>query len=485
MSRCLEKSGWSACDLTKKFSKILTGNFNGSRPLSVNFTMAFQAFPVDLPKFNKYSYHVMDRCEENLLPRQFDALTTLKSWFSKEGNPGKALVSMPTGSGKTGVICCLPYFLGSIGLKPSQDHPKSLPYGDPVHNFDKPVLVIAPNNEIAGQLAGQIDVLPNEQHENFLLGRGIVPTVPNINVQKQVLPGVQNIEGTEELTYPQTLQGKDVVIANVQKFLSKKASEDSRWWVEKLPDDFFRLVVVDEAHHVPAPTWRKIVDKFRGHALVVFFTATPFRSDKKRLIEDPCCHFHLTLEEARTERIIRRTNWVPVDTQDNSDEKIFEVVLTRVKEIQERKDRENPLPNAPHMAIAITKDIELAKIAVEKWNTRWGNDSAFAYHSKLASDEQRRLMRRIRCNDVKLVVVVAKLLEGFDHPPISIAAILTNIKSPLKFVQFVGRAQRIVRSPEGQESSICADIVSHIRYQQKENYDKFDEEKFYVKPNSN
>ena len=31
--------------------------------------------------------------------------------------PLHAGVSMPTGSGKTGIVCCLPYYLGSIGLE--------------------------------------------------------------------------------------------------------------------------------------------------------------------------------------------------------------------------------------------------------------------------------------------------------------------------------------------------------------------------------
>ena len=435
--------------------------------------MAF-TIPILQPKFNRCSLFVVDNCGGKLLDHQLEALTNLKGWF-ETGNPGIALVSMPTGSGKTGVICCLPYFLGSIGMQPSQDR-NNFPTGNPVHRFDKPVLVIAPNNDIAGQLEGQILVAANEQHENFLLRRKIIsPEFPE-ELRNQVLPDGVNIEGTEKLTYPLLLRGKDVVISNVQKFISKKASEDSRWWVEDLPDDLFSLVVVDEAHHVPAPTWRRIITKFRGHALVVFFTATPFRSDGQPLTEGPFCRVDMSLEEARRRGIIRRTNWVPVVTQHIDEQQIFPVVLERVKEIQERKDRENPLPNnAPHMAIAITKDIDLAKIAVEAWNTRWGNDSAFAYHSKLASGEQRRLMRRIRRNDVKLVVVVAKLLEGFDHPPISIAAILTRIGSPVKFVQFVGRAQRIVRSPN-LERAVYADIVSHSHYQQEENYRMFNNE---------
>lgn len=73
-------------------------------------------------------------------------------------------------------------------------------------------------------------------------------------------------------------------------------------------------------------------------------------------------------------------------------------------------------------------------------------------------------------------MVVEMLLEGFDHPPISIAAILTKIVSKLKFAQFVGRAQRIVRDQGCDESGeIFADIVTHSYFQQEQNYVGYDE----------
>lgn len=79
---------------------------------------------------------------------------------------------------------------------------------------------------------------------------------------------------------------------------------------------------------------------------------------------------------------------------------------------------------------------------------------------------------------LNFVVVVGKLLEGFDHPPISIAAILTKIGSPVKFTQFIGRAQRICRTPVLEDGTIEADIVMHSFYQQQENYHKFENESF-------
>ena len=83
-------------------------------------------------------------------------------------------------------------------------------------------------------------------------------------------------------------------------------------------------------------------------------------------------------------------------------------------------------------------------------------------------------MKEIEANKVKLVVVVGKLLEGFDHPPISIAAILTKTGSPVKFI---GRAQNLSHSYKRRKH--CWITYCYVEFlQQQENYRKFKNESF-------
>lgn len=124
------------------------------------------------------------------------------------------------------------------------------------------------------------------------------------------------------------------------------------------------------------------------------------------------------------------------------------------------------------MAIAIAKDTYYAERLLELWKTNYPNEPAESYHSGKTSDEKDEIMRGIKNNELSLVIVVAMLLEGFDHPPISIAAITCKIRSPVKFVQFVGRVQRIYRQ-DGYTDSVTADIVTHEYYEQRQNYKKF------------
>ena len=438
-------------------------------------------FPPDLPKFNRNSYAMVNRCRQKLLPIQLEALESLRRWFDVHSQDGQiALVWMPTGSGKTGIICCLPYFLGTEGL---QFVPGNVPIGRPRHSFDKPVLIISPNLNISDHLEEQMlrSHLAGSQR-NFFLRYGIV----NINEAQalRALPEGKKIESAAELNSPKSayyLQGKEVIIANAQKFLKEET------WEACLPNDMFKLVIVDEAHHHPAKTWKRIITKFRGHALVVFFTATPYRGDKKPVVEPPFA-YELPLARAIGDRIIRNTKFVEVtgqprgvikfrteDPEDRQKCHIFLTILEKVRDIQEAKDRETPLPNnIPHMAFAIAKDQVHANRVAELWNASWKDAPAITYTSETKNDLPEKL-GKIRANQVRLVVVVDMLQEGFDHPPVSICAIMTNIGSPVKFVQFIGRGQRIARDSQGnlESDTISAHIVTHQNFQQAENYDKF------------
>ena len=58
------------------------------------------------------------------------------------------------------------------------------------------------------------------------------------------------------------------------------------------PADFFDLVVVDEAHHAPAPNRRAILEHF-GAARKVLLTATPRRRDGRRSRCELAFHYPL------------------------------------------------------------------------------------------------------------------------------------------------------------------------------------------------
>lgn len=71
----------------------------------------------------------------------------------------------------------------------------------------------------------------------------------------------------------ETSNGEEVISASVQSFVRR---------LNRFNKDDFDIIVVDEAHHSAAPTYRKILDYFQPRQ-VLGFTATPNRGDKVRL----------------------------------------------------------------------------------------------------------------------------------------------------------------------------------------------------------
>lgn len=62
------------------------------------------------------------------------------------------------------------------------------------------------------------------------------------------------IEKTNQLD---KITNKFLVICNAHKF-----GETSNVDIEMIPKDFFELIIVDEGHHYPAETWKKVVEHF-------------------------------------------------------------------------------------------------------------------------------------------------------------------------------------------------------------------------------
>lgn len=83
--------------------------------------------------------------------------------------------------------------------------------------------------------------------------------------------------------------------------------------------------------------------------------------------------------------------------------------------------------------------------------------------------ERDAVIKKIKDGHFEIVIIVNMLLEGFDYPPFSIAGIVTNITSLVKFTQFVGRIQRLVRhkNAEGKieiETGITGDVITHKHF---------------------
>lgn len=143
----------------------------------------------------------------------------------------RALVVLPTGTGKTVIFASLPEFF----------------------RMKHRMLVLAHREELLQQAADKF---------------------------RRANPGLAvGIEQAESRSDP----AARVVIASVQT-LGRRGSPRLR----ALDPAQFKLIVVDEAHHAVAPSYRTVLDQFRlfdpgTEKLLLGFTATPYRGDKQGL----------------------------------------------------------------------------------------------------------------------------------------------------------------------------------------------------------
>ena len=68
-----------------------------------------------------------------------------------------------------------------------------------------------------------------------------------------------------------------IVITNIQQLATNVDK-----WLTQFPDNFFDMIIVDEAHHSAAASWQKVIDRF-PKAKIIHMTATPFRSDRQEI----------------------------------------------------------------------------------------------------------------------------------------------------------------------------------------------------------
>lgn len=111
----------------------------------------------------------------------------------------------------------------------------------------------------------------------FLLKRGIIAE----GSIEDAVPSITMVSDTSQL---RTAITTDVTITNIQKVGGRSVVQ-----VDDIDADEYDLVIVDEAHHYPAPIWKQLIDHF-PNSKRVFLTATPFRSDALIIRQSEYCY---------------------------------------------------------------------------------------------------------------------------------------------------------------------------------------------------
>jgi len=326
----------------------------------------------------------------SLRPYQREALQAINDFSEKGIN--KQLVVLPTGSGKTVIFSHLPQFKQN----------------------SLPMLVLAHRAELLYQAKEKISW-----------------SNPELDIQ---IEQADNVAGY-----------CDVVVASVPT-LGRAESER----ILKYPKDYFKSIVIDEAHHAAAPTYRRILDYFNA-PFVLGVTATPQRSDNTRLTDvfDEIVYYK-TIQDLIEDgylcslvgyRIKTNTDISGVATNEG------DYVASQLEDAIDTPER-----NA-HIVAAYNSLVPESKAIVFCAGVKHANNLATSFASSQIntevilgatdSDARRDILARFRSGETRVLINVGVLTEGFDEPTVETIILARPTRSTLLYTQIVGRGTRL------------------------------------------
>jgi len=355
-----------------------------------------------------------------------------------------AVVQIPVGCGKTGLMAILPF-----GLARGR------------------VLIVAPNVTIRETLFDAVDSASDNCFWRKM--RAAPVTVEG--------PFAAKIDGADA-TLADCAESH-FVVTNVQQVGTARSR-----WLGQFPDDFFDMILIDEGHHNAAASWRRLIERFPT-AKTVSLTATPFRSDRKRVIGrrvytypflramargyikslhamhvSPCELSFTFRDDSRECSLadvleLREEAWFSrgVALADQCNRHIVRASIERCEQLRRPK-------KTKHQIIAAACSVDHARQIAALY--REAGYYAEELHSQQTAGEQDRVLGRLKNGRLDVIVQVQMLGEGFDHPPLSVAAIFRPFRSLSPYVQFVGRIMRVLRQGRPGDADNCGTVVSHV-----------------------
>ncbi len=336
---------------------------------------------------------------------QLGAIWALKSYYTMSSNEIAALISMPTGSGKTAIMMA-----SCFELKLSK------------------ILIIVPSKILRRQLCDNFRILKD------LKTAGCIPAdMPLVNVFE-----VEKRQSSRE-AWEAIFNDNDVVVAHPNS-ISPYFSQ-----LTPVPYDLIDAVFIDEAHHSPAPTWKAINDYYLSIKRV-FFTATPFRRDRRRM--QAKLTYHYPIGKALDDGILRSVCFEGICAGIQQHDYDAALVNKALKVYRNEK-----LSNQNAAIIIRTDRIEDTKSLLEKYVDAGFNIDVI--HSDRSHNVNAALVQQVREGTLDGLICVGIASEGLDIPNLKVAVLHATPRSIPYTIQFLGRISRQSADQEGQATLIA------------------------------
>ena len=239
----------------------------------------------------------------------------------------------------------------------------------------------------------------------------------------------------------------------------------------KLSPDYYDFIILDEAHHGSASSYRPFLNYFNPKILLGL-TATPERMDNENILEDFCNRIaaEIRLPEALNKKLLSPFQYFGItDSIDLTNVKwekgryvaseltsIYTKNDIRVGEIISNLDKyTNDLNDVRAIGFCVT--IEHATFMAEKFNLA-GLRANFLTAKN--SGERDRIREQFKKKEFNYLFVVDIFNEGVDIPEIDTVLFLRPTESLTVFLQQLGRGLRLA---DGKDCLTILDFVGNSR----------------------
>ncbi|MEG9883513.1 MAG: DEAD/DEAH box helicase family protein [Hyphomicrobiales bacterium] len=231
------------------------------------------------------------------------------------------------------------------------------------------------------------------------------------------------------------------------------------------------LLVVDEAHHAVADSYRRIIDRVRDanpDARVFGVTATPTRGDRKGLREV----FDNVADQVRLGELIASGHLVPprtfiidVGVQDQLRavrKTASEFDMSEVADIMNRAPVNDEVTRHWREKASDRPTVVFCSTVAHAENVAAAfNDAEIptaVIHGDLDRATRRGILAAYASGEIRVIVNVSVLTEGWDHPPTSCVILLRPSSYKSTMIQMVGRGLRTV-DPEEHPGLVKTDCI--------------------------
>jgi superfamily II DNA or RNA helicase len=382
-----------------------------------------------------------DARQEDPAPHQAKALGELAKWFDKRGrNGGAGILVLPTGGGKTFTA------VRFLAEGPLSDGYRVLWLAHTHHLLEQAFHCFRP---------ARIGAIREPRRELRL----------------------RVVSGTPGHFPPRDIQGSDDVVIGTLQTISTAVREELAAMTTFLDAAGKKLFVVfDEAHHAPAPSYRKLLQGLQARgALVLGLTATPVHTDEskqgwlKKVFPDEIIA-QARANELMAAGVLARPHAVPLQTSftPTFDARDYQKWLGTFKDIPE------------HVVDALASNAERNAFIAQAYadnqkkfgktiifTDRWYQCEAIAealqkrkvragsvyshvdatlptaqQRQKRDADENAKVLQRFRDGELDVLINVRMLTEGTDIPDAQSVFITRQTTSKILLTQMVGRALR-------------------------------------------